>query len=83
MFHFKRRTTLHFEIVAIIALLSVRQLCVFSPKSDCYDPHFAWHQMIEAYIKTSGIPYTFLHPNCFMQNFTGMYGMAKDGAVTS
>ena len=56
-------------------------LGVFTPKFDCYDPHFAWHQMIEAYIKVSGIPYTFLHPNCFMQNFTGIYNMAKNGRV--
>jgi NAD(P)H dehydrogenase (quinone) len=56
-------------------------LGVFTPKFDCYDPHFAWHQMIEAYIKESGIPYTFLHPNCFMQNFTGIYHMAKNGRV--
>lgn len=56
-------------------------LGVFTPEFDCYDPHFAWHQMIEAYIKESGIPYTFLHPNCFMQNFTGMYSMAKNGRV--
>jgi uncharacterized protein YbjT (DUF2867 family) len=54
-------------------------LGVFTPEPDCYDPHFAWHQMIEAYIKESGIAYTFLHPNCFMQNFTGFYGMAKNG----
>jgi NAD(P)H dehydrogenase (quinone) len=57
-------------------------LGVFSPKFDCYDPHFAWHQLIEAYIKESGIPYTFLHPNCFMQNFTGIYNMAKNGRVS-
>lgn len=56
-------------------------LGVFSPQFDCYDPHFAWHQMIEAYIRDSGIPCTFLHPNCFMQNFTGFYGMAKNGRV--
>ena len=56
-------------------------LGVFTPKFDCYDPHFAWHQMIEAYIKVSGIPYTYLHPNCFMQNFTGIYHMAKNGRV--
>jgi NAD(P)H dehydrogenase (quinone) len=56
-------------------------LGVFTPEPDCYDPHFAWHQMIEAYIKVSGVPYTFLHPNCFMQNFTGFYGMAKKGKV--
>jgi NAD(P)H dehydrogenase (quinone) len=56
-------------------------LGVFTPQPDCYDPHFAWHQMIEAYIKNSGIPYTFLHPNCFMQNFTGFYGLAKNGKI--
>lgn len=56
-------------------------LGVFTPKEDCYDPHFAWHQMIEAYIKNSEIPYTFLHPNCFMQNLTGFYGVVKNGKV--
>lgn len=56
-------------------------LGVFSPKADCYDPHFAWHQMVEVYIKASGIAYTFLHPNCFMQNLTGFYGMVKNGKV--
>src|SRR5262249_13844751 len=56
-------------------------LGVFSPDADCYDAHFAWHQMIEVYIKASGIPYTFLHPNYFMQNFTGFYSMAKNGKV--
>ncbi len=56
-------------------------LGVFTPKFDCYDLHFAWHQLIEAYIKVSGIPYTFLHPNCFMQNFTGVYNLAKNGRV--
>ena len=56
-------------------------LGVFTPEFDCYDPHFAWHQMIEVYIKESGIPYTFLHPNCFMQNFIGFYSLAKNGRV--
>jgi NAD(P)H dehydrogenase (quinone) len=56
-------------------------LGVFSRAFDCYDPHFAWHQMVEVYIKASGIPYTFLHPNCFMQNLTGFYGMIKKGKV--
>ena len=56
-------------------------LGVFTPKPDCYDPHFAWHQLIEAYIKDSQIPYTFLHPNCFMQNLTGFYGVVKEGKV--
>jgi uncharacterized protein YbjT (DUF2867 family) len=37
--------------------------------------------MVEVYIKASGISYTFLHPNCFMQNLTGFYGMVKNGKV--
>lgn len=56
-------------------------LGVFTPEADCYDPHFAWHQMIEVYIKASGISYTFLHPNCFMQNLTGFYSIVKNGKV--
>jgi len=56
-------------------------LGVFTPKADCYDPHFAWHQMIEVYLKNSGIAYTLLHPNCFMQNFTGFYAIVKNGKV--
>ena len=35
---------------------------------DCSDPHFAWHQMIERYIEASGISWTHLHPNYFMEN---------------
>jgi NAD(P)H dehydrogenase (quinone) len=57
-------------------------LGVFSPEADCYDAHFAWHQMIEAYTKISGLNYTFLHPNCFLQNFTGFYRMIKDGKAS-
>jgi uncharacterized protein YbjT (DUF2867 family) len=56
-------------------------LGVFTLKADCYDPHFAWHQMVEVYIKASGLSYTFLHPNCFMQNLIGFYSMVKNGKV--
>jgi len=35
---------------------------------DCTDPHFAWHQLIERYIEASGIAWTHLHPNYFMEN---------------
>ena len=56
-------------------------LGVFSPEFDCTDPHFAWHQMIEAYIKQSGIPWTFLHPNVYMQNLTGLFSLVKNGKV--
>jgi NAD(P)H dehydrogenase (quinone) len=35
---------------------------------DCTDPHFVWHQLIESYIKASGLAWTHLHPNVFMDN---------------
>ncbi|KAH6863564.1 NmrA family protein [Alternaria alternata] len=35
---------------------------------DTTDPHFAWHQLIETYIKASGLAWTHLHPNMFMDN---------------
>ncbi|KAF2852973.1 NmrA family protein [Plenodomus tracheiphilus IPT5] len=35
---------------------------------DCTDPHFVWHQLIESYIKASGLAWTHLHPNMFMDN---------------
>jgi len=38
---------------------------------DTTDAHFAWHQMIEKYIDASGIAWTHLHPNMFMEVFTG------------
>lgn len=30
--------------------------------------HCAWHQLVESYVAGSGIGYTHLHPNVFMQN---------------
>ena len=39
---------------------------------DCTDPHFAWHLMIETYIKASGLAWTHLHPNHFMDNLLGI-----------
>jgi uncharacterized protein YbjT (DUF2867 family) len=40
---------------------------------DCTDPHFVWHQMIEKYIEASGIAWTHLHPNMFMEAVTARY----------
>ncbi len=40
---------------------------------DCTSPAFAWHQMVEAYIKASGIEWTFLHPNVFMENILTLF----------
>ncbi|MGD0126348.1 MAG: NmrA family NAD(P)-binding protein [Terriglobia bacterium] len=36
---------------------------------DCTDPHFAWFCLVESYIEASGIPWTHLHPNMFMEYF--------------
>jgi NAD(P)H dehydrogenase (quinone) len=33
--------------------------------------HYIWHQLIETYIEASGIGWTHLCPNAFMQNFFG------------
>jgi uncharacterized protein YbjT (DUF2867 family) len=33
--------------------------------------HYIWHQLIETYIEASGIAWTHLCPNAFMQNFFG------------
>jgi NAD(P)H dehydrogenase (quinone) len=40
---------------------------------DTTDAHFAWHQMIEKYIEASGMAWTHLHPNMFMEALTGAY----------
>lgn len=52
-------------------------------------PHFGWHQYVESYIERSGIGYTHLQPNMFMQNLLGgnslwesLGGSSKDnGAI--
>ena len=43
-------------------------LGVFTRERDTYTTVFAWHQMIEAYLRDSGVAWTNLHPNMFMQN---------------
>lgn len=51
-------------------------------ESDTTDAHFAWHQMIEKYIEASGIAWTHLHPNMFMEALTGAY-LPKNYAYTT
>src|SRR5258706_800234 len=43
-------------------------LGAFTREHDSYATVFAWHQMIEAYLRHSGVAWTNLHPNMFMQN---------------
>jgi NAD(P)H dehydrogenase (quinone) len=45
---------------------------------DCTDPHFAWHQLVERYIEASGIAWTHLHPNMFMEILLGFFAPKGD-----
>jgi uncharacterized protein YbjT (DUF2867 family) len=40
-----------------------------------------WHRTLERYILGSGLAYTFLRPNNFMENFINFYPPGKDGAI--
>lgn len=42
--------------------------------------HFAWHQLVEAYIERSGLAYTHLRPASFMQNLR--FGIEPAGVLT-
>src|SRR2546422_9730846 len=46
----------------------ISHLGAFTREHDTYTTVFAWHQMIEAYLRVSGIAWTNVHPNMFMQN---------------
>src|SRR5467141_782452 len=54
-------------------------LGAFATDRDAYATVFAWHQMIEAYLRDSGVAWTNLHPNMFMQNFLSVWSIK--GAV--
>src|SRR4030088_121623 len=54
-------------------------LGAFTRDHDAYATVFAWHQMIEAYLRDSGIAWTNLHPNMFMQSFLSVWSIK--GAV--
>lgn len=40
-----------------------------------------WHREVEKYIEGSGLAYTFLRPNNFMENFLNFYPPAPDGNI--
>ena len=54
-------------------------LGAFTRDHDAYSTVFAWHQMIEAYLRDSGVASTNLHPNMFMQSFLSVWSIK--GAV--
>ncbi|EMH4031814.1 TPA: NmrA family NAD(P)-binding protein [Serratia marcescens] len=45
--------------------------------------HWAWHQLIERYIQWSGFSFTYLRPECFMQNRLNYGGVpaVKNGVI--
>jgi len=50
-------------------------LGAFTREHDSYATVFAWHQMIEAYLRDSGVAWTNLHPNMFMQNLLSAWAV--------
>src|SRR5438552_6647032 len=50
-------------------------LGAFTTDHDSYATVFAWHQMIEAYLRNSGVAWTNLHPNMFMQNLLSAWAV--------
>jgi NAD(P)H dehydrogenase (quinone) len=51
-------------------------------RSDTTIVHLGWHQLIEAYIARSGMAYTHLHPNTFMQNLPMLMSLSPAGPGT-
>ena len=50
-------------------------LGAFTRDHDVYATVFAWHQMIETYLRDSGVAWTNLHPNMFMQSFLSVWSI--------
>jgi NAD(P)H dehydrogenase (quinone) len=50
-------------------------LGAFTRDHDASATVFAWHQMIEAYLRDSGVAWTNLHPNMFMQSFLSVWSI--------
>jgi NAD(P)H dehydrogenase (quinone) len=45
---------------------------------DCTDPLIAWHQLVETYIEASGISWTHIHPNMFMEQIPKFMKIRND-----
>src|ERR1700739_3848858 len=50
-------------------------LGAFTRDHDAYSTVFAWHKMIETYLRNSGVSWTNLQPNMFMQNFLSVWSI--------
>jgi uncharacterized protein YbjT (DUF2867 family) len=60
----------------------VVHLGAFTQDHDGYSTVFAWHQMIETYLRDSNVAWTNLHPNMFMQNLLSILPI-KDGVYSA
>src|SRR5258707_5407235 len=60
-------------------------LGAFTRDHDACATVFAWHQMIQTYLRDSGVAWTNLHPNMFMQSFLSVWSLTGGvyGAYTS
>ncbi len=59
------------------------KLSVYGAGPDATPALMRWHWMTEQEIRASGVPFTFLRPNFFMQNFLGYAGaIANSGLFT-
>lgn len=41
---------------------------------DNIDPHLSWHQLLDTYLQASGMAWTLIRPNCFMENVNSLRG---------
>src|SRR3979409_1260559 len=57
-------------------------LGAFTRDHNAYATVFAWHQMIDAYLRDSGVAWTTLHPNMFMRSFLSVWSI-KGGVYNS
>ena len=59
------------------------KLSVYGAAPDASSVFMRWHWLTEQEIRSSGVPFTFLRPNFFMQNFLGYAGaIAGPGVIT-
>ena len=50
-----------------IGIEFIVHLGVYTSRND-FIPHFSWHDLIECYLKSSGIPYANIHPNVITES---------------
>jgi NAD(P)H dehydrogenase (quinone) len=74
------------DVIDVSAKVGVEQIVHLGAcgDNDTHIGHYGWHQFIERYISSSGVPfYTHLRPEMFMQNLLGYGGESfiKDGLI--